>query len=255
MNSLKYFFIIYFVVSLPFSAAALSPPADPRELVGEKLEYEVHWGFIPAASASMEVAATDEGSLKYTAKAQTRKYIDSIYPLRNYLESIVSMPELKAFSYSEKIKEGWKDRREVRVNFNVEDGRAEYFKNGRKNKTIEIPPEVQDPLSCLYAYRALALPDDAEVDLTISDGKKVVKGKVVVLRRETIETPAGSFKTVVVEPKVEGVGGIFKKSPKARVLVWLTDDEWRTPVRLKSKVIVGHFVAEITKLSRPDRKN
>lgn len=253
MNASMFFMIAWLCFSLPVSANALNPPANPRSLIGEKLSFDVRWGIIPAATASLEVAAEGEGSLKFKAKARTLKYIDSIYPLRNDLESIVTLPDLQVQSYGENSREGRSKQRETRVNFDVSAGVADYFKDGKKNKTLKIPPEVQDPLSCLYAYRAIALPNDAEVQLTISDGKKVVKGTVVVLRRETVETPAGTFKTVVVEPRVEGIGGIFRKSPGARVLVWLTDDEWRTPVKLKSKVVVGHFTAELTELSRQEQ--
>jgi len=49
-----------------------------------------------------------------------------------------------------------------------------------------------------------------------------------------------------VEPKMEGLTGVFQKSPKARILVWLTDDKRRLPVRLKSEVIVGAFTAQVT---------
>ena len=53
---------------------------------------------------------------------------------------------------------------------------------------------------------------------------------------------------MLVEPKLEGIGGVFKKSPGARVLIWLTYDARRLPVKLQSKVAVGHFTAELTKV-------
>ena len=73
-----------------------------------------------------------------------------------------------------------------------------------------------------------------------------------VLDRVVVKTPAGTFNTVRIEPKIEGVGGVFKKSPGARVLIWLTDDRWRRPVKLQSKVVVGHFTAELVEIIPPE---
>jgi hypothetical protein len=60
--------------------------------------------------------------------------------------------------------------------------------------------------------------------------------EVRVLGRETVKTPAGKFKCVVLEPLLKA-GGIFKN--KGRLVIWLTDDERRIPVLMKSKVMIG----------------
>ena len=63
-----------------------------------------------------------------------------------------------------------------------------------------------------------------------------------VLGREVVETPAGKFKCVVIEPKLKA-GGIFKN--KGRLVIWLTDDERRMPVLMKSKVAIGSISATL----------
>ena len=73
------------------------------------------------------------------------------------------------------------------------------------------------------------------------------------MRRETVEVPAGSFDTWLLEPSLEHVGGVFKKSPNARMRIWITADQRRILVKLSSKVIVGHFTAEL--LSDGDSSN
>ena len=54
--------------------------------------------------------------------------------------------------------------------------------------------------------------------------------------RERIETPAGTFDCVGIEPVLKA-GGIFKSS--GRLVIWVTDDERRMPVLMKSKVAIG----------------
>ena len=51
-----------------------------------------------------------------------------------------------------------------------------------------------------------------------------------------VVTPAGAFDCVAIEPVLKA-GGIFKS--KGRLVIWLTDDEHRMPVLMKSKVAIG----------------
>jgi hypothetical protein len=60
--------------------------------------------------------------------------------------------------------------------------------------------------------------------------------EVRVLGRQKVKTPAGTFSCVAIEPVLKA-GGIFKN--KGRLVIWLTDDERRMPVLMKSKVAVG----------------
>ena len=57
-----------------------------------------------------------------------------------------------------------------------------------------------------------------------------------VLGRDRVTTPAGAFNCVVIEPVLRA-GGIFKN--KGRLVIWLTDDERRMPVLMRSKVAIG----------------
>ena len=64
-----------------------------------------------------------------------------------------------------------------------------------------------------------------------------------VLRREDLKTPLGQFKTVVIQPLLKSEG-IFART--GDMLIWLTDDDRRIPVQMKSKVIVGSITATLT---------
>ena len=43
------------------------------------------------------------------------------------------------------------------------------------------------------------------------------------------------------------------KSKKAKIQIWLTADDRRIPVRIKSKVVVGSFVADLVEKPVTDR--
>jgi len=42
------------------------------------------------------------------------------------------------------------------------------------------------------------------------------------------------------------VGGVFEKTKDAKIHIWVTADERRIPVRIKSKVAIGSFIGELT---------
>jgi hypothetical protein len=246
----RYVFLLCLCALLLGSGStALEPPVPLPRLAGETLEFRVRWGIIPAAKATLEAVEEGGGKLRLRARAETLPVVRTVYPVQELIESTVTLPGARVARYYKKGKEGWGSKQhEEEIVFDHAAGLANYEKDGKPKEPLKVPPDVHDPLSCFYAYRTMAI-GDQPISLEITDGRKLVSGSVSVLRRETVETPAGAFRTIVIEPKIEGIGGIFKKSPGARILIWLTDDQWRRPVKLQSKVIVGHFTAELVKIS------
>lgn len=239
------------VLTLARASPGLEAPPRLASLQGETLEFRVRWGVIPAATASLAVLPAGDGTVRLRAVARTLAYIDSVFPVRDEIESTLRLAGTSALRYRKVAREGWGKTREDEIHFDETAGIARAFRDGQPRKSLLVPPGIQDPLSCFYAYRALDLPGDEEARLDITDGKRLITGTVAVLGRETVETPAGRFRTVLVEPRLEGIGGIFKKSPGARILLWITDDGWRRPVKLQSEVVVGSFTAELTRVDHP----
>jgi hypothetical protein len=71
-----------------------------------------------------------------------------------------------------------------------------------------------------------------------------------VLRRETVEVPAGEFSTIVVQPIIK-TRGIFSEGGEAEVFI--TEDERRIPVKVKSKLVVGSVTLELTEYATGER--
>ena len=72
--------------------------------------------------------------------------------------------------------------------------------------------------------------------------KKNFPLKLKVLKKEKVKVPAGEFETLKVEP-VMREEGIFKA--KGRIWVWLTDDQYKMPVMMKTEVF---FLGSVTAL-------
>ncbi len=101
-------------------------------------------------------------------------------------------------------------------------------------KSGELPTDMPlDDLSFLFFARTLPLEVGKEYHFNRyfqDDGNPV---RLKVLRTETVEVPAGTFETIVVQPIIKSKG-IFSEGGEAEV--YFTNDEKRILVMLKSKV-------------------
>jgi hypothetical protein len=207
----------------------------------------VKWAFIPAGEVMLEVLPLETingvKSYHFMMSAKTYPYIDPFYKVRDRIDAYSDVDMTHSILYKKKQK--GRRMREVVVNFNWERHEAQYSNFEEIRKPISILPGAFDPLSIFYAFRLHALKENNELETPVTDGKKCVTAKAKVLRKERIKLGIGSYDTYLVEPDLQHIGGVFKKSKNARLQIWVTSDERRIPVRIKSKVVVGSFVAEL----------
>jgi hypothetical protein len=228
-------------------------PAEAKEIPfipGETLFFEVSWGIIPAGRAVLKVGI---GHLEdhpegyhFSVEAYTYPLIDIIYKVRDRIDSFTDKAVEKSLIYRFEGK-GKKPKSWV-VHFDWQRLKAQYTEGQRSREAIDIPPGTLDPLSIFYAFRLQPLSEGLSLSSPVTDGKRCVIGSARVLKKEKIKVPAGTFETYLVEPDLKEVRGIFEKSPGASLHVWVTSDGKSIPVRIKSKVIVGSFVAELTSI-------
>ena len=236
------------------------PPAAWAELPfgpGEKLHYNIYWTFILAGSATLETLASGpvEGqeALHFRALAKSTPFIDTFYKVRDSIESFVDPAVTHAILYRKDQSEGDYVRNYL-VRFDKNGNVAYRYSKGALKNAVIIPSGSFDPLSMLFLFRTKALAPGFEFAAPVTDGEKSITGTAKVVKRETIKTPAGEFDTLLVEPDVRNIGGVFRKSPNATLQVWITNDARRIPVRVKSSVAVGHFSMELTGYDPPKNK-
>ena len=112
--------------------------------------------------------------------------------------------------------------------------------------SYEIPIYVNDIVSAFYyartlVYDTLKVGDRFHLQNFYKD--KVYPLDVVYHGKERISVGAGTFDCIIVEPLVEE-GGLFKS--EGNIIVWLSDDILKIPVKVKTKVIIGSIDAELT---------
>ena len=67
-----------------------------------------------------------------------------------------------------------------------------------------------------------------------------------MLRKETLLVGGRPWPAYLIVPDVRRAGGVFEKSKNAELLLWISADERRIPLKVVSKVWVGSFIAELT---------
>ncbi len=202
---------------------------------GESLRFSVQYGFINAGSAWLEVepakAPDGKPAFNLVARAESNAFFSRFYKVRNRIESLWDCDGRFTWRYVEDRREG-KFHAKSEIRFDPLRHEAIY----PDGEAFPTPPDVQDALSSFYYTRYQALPLGGSVVFDYHAGRKSEPLEVKVLGRERVDTPAGKFDCIAIEPLLHA-GGIFKS--KGRLVIWLTDDDRRMPVLMKSKVAVG----------------
>ena len=104
-------------------------------------------------------------------------------------------------------------------------------------------PALWDVISAFYYVRTQPLIVGQTVYLNVFDSNKFLTVEVNVLAKEKVSLSDGrEVDTVKIRPVLKS-DGIFQK--KGDILIWLTDDTKRTPVRVETEVPVGKVVAKL----------
>lgn len=210
--------------------------------IGEYFQFSIDWSGLNGGNALMQVQnlQTVDGHRvwRIVTKAESNSFVSKFYKVRDRAESCVDAESLFTRRFEKHLREG-AYRKDLVVHFDQRAKKAVY----EDGKSLSVPEHVHDVLSAFYYVRTCPLPDGATVSIPTHDNEKSYEMVVRVLRRERVEVPAGKFDCVVVEPILK-TEGIFKS--KGEMFVWLSDDDRRIPVQVKSKVPIGSISVTLT---------
>ncbi len=245
-------FLVAFGVATTTSSAtaqtsdgALRTISNNAFAVGERLTFDINYGFITAGQAVMTIPdykyVNGRQTYEINTYAVSTETMDNVFKVRDKYATYLDVDGIYPHRFEQHVREG-KYSKDYEAFFDQEEGTAE-TDDGKKYK---IPRFVNDILSAFYYVRTLDLKHYHKGDkITLQnfyDGKTHPLD-VMVLGRQRIEVGAGTFNCVVVEPLVVA-GGLFKN--EGSIQVWLSDDENKIPVKMSSKVLIGSIDVELT---------
>lgn len=249
LNNFRKYFFIGTIVLFVFSTVFSQKDSEFRKLenkafkVGEKLTFDVKYGFVTAGVAIMHVPKmkriSGRDAYHITFEVNSLSSFDWVYKVRDRYETYVDKEGLFPWRFEQHIREGGYSR----------DFSAFFDQRRGKAKTSEgeyrIPKYVNDIVSAFYLartfdYSKMKIGDVVNLQNFYKD--KVYDLDVKYLGKERVNVPAGTFDCIMVEPLVLE-GGLFKN--EGNIVIWLSDDELKIPVRVKTKVIIGSIDADL----------
>ena len=222
--------------SIPTVRHSASPAADTALRVpfdvGERLDYEVKFGFVSVGSGSMEVVGYENVRDRPTWHTVFRvKGGTFFYKVDDRFESWIETTTLSSLRHKQDINEGRRDRERT---FEIFPRRPSYIEDDKPEK-----PSVPNPLddgSFLYFIRTVPLEIGKTYEFNRYFRPDRNPVKITVLRRERIKVPAGTFDAIVIQPSIKSKG-IFSENGRAEV--WLSEDDSHIMLQMKSKLSFG----------------
>jgi hypothetical protein len=231
------------------------PVVDPYR-PGEKVTLKLSYFNIVAGDMTISVLPFKEvngkKSYHFQVTGKSNDMFSKIYAVDDKAETFVDYETMLPYNMAMDIKET-KQLKTIRSYFDWKKMKAFHWekkiskKSGVEEKNLEwdIVPYAQNMFSAAFYIRAFQLTPGKTIKFRVSHDKKnmIVKGHI--LRRETLKTDVGDFKTVVLKPEVE-IDGIFK--PMGDVYFWLTDDDRKMIVRIESKIKIGTVIGSLKEI-------
>jgi len=215
--------------------------------VGERLVFDISYGFVTAGEAVMSIPAYDSIGGRQAFRVEFTVHslpsFSWIYKVEDRYLTFIDVEALLPHRFEQHIREG-SYRRDFIAEFDRTQGVARTTEG-----EYPILSSVHDVMSAFYFFRTLDLSgrqvgDTFRLHNFYKD--KSYDLLVKVLGRQEIEVEAGTFRTVVVEPFVQE-GGLFKS--EGRIVIWLSDDERKIPIRVNTEIIIGSIDSELREYS------
>lgn len=213
-------------------------PPDDSFNAGETLDFDLTWLGITGGALRMTIAPqpSDPTHYRLTSIAKSKGTFARIFSVRDEIVSYVNLSDFSTIRYEKHLNERGRRKDDITI---IDEHRriATRRRPGKQTQEISVTKPVFDPLSLVYHLRRLELtPGKVHHFNVFADGKLYTLAANVT-GRERMETPAGTFDTVSVEPKMQS-GGLFRDE-NSRMTIWYTDDARHIPVRIRSEVKVG----------------
>jgi hypothetical protein len=225
------------------------PRADYQFPVGQTYFYGATWRVFNAGTATLRMEKAGQEN-RIVATADAAGTISLLYHVQDRLESFFDPENFCSHHTSRHIEEGFR-RVESIITFDYQHGKAlldhkNIKKKESKHEEHDIPGCVTDMLSSIYYVASLPLLPGKTYNFPINDGGATLTVLAHVEEREQIKTPAGTFKTIRVQP--EAASGALRE--KGKIWIWYSDDAARTPVQMRAKMAWGTLTFSLLRVDK-----
>ena len=228
--------------------APLSPPRPGYSFPARQtFTYAVDWRVFPAATAVLHLEA-DGAKEHLTATADTIGAINLLFHVSDKFQSTFDREKGCTAELNKQTVEGrrqitstlkldYTDGKSVLDEKNLTTGQAKHFEAG-------IPSCLTDLLTGVFYASSQVMVVGKNFEMPVSDPLKTVVVTMKVEGREELKLPAGTFKTVRVEPTADA--GVVKN--RGQIWIWYTDDDRHLPVQMRARSFWGTITFRLATL-------
>lgn len=225
---------------------------NPKESafgVGEWFKFRIHYGFVNAGYATLEVKEAvlhNEKVFHLIGKGQTTGISRFFFKVDDLYESYIDEKTYVPYQFLRKINEGGYTKNQEGF-FTPQQNKitVKDYKH-KTEKTFAIPKNTQDILSAFYYLRNFATIDDIKpgeyIAIDMFFDEETTKFKLKFIGRENIKTKFGTVASMIFKPYVFS-GRVFNEQES--VTVWISDDDNKIPLRIQANLVVGSIKADL----------
>jgi len=236
------------LAALP-AASEGAPPFGP----GECIRWAVSYMRVRAGHAWAEVAEGEDGALRITGGARNADWYARIYTLDDQVQSLWDPAGPGSKRYITRFREGGfhQDQDMTIAAEGVTVERSQRFSEGWRSWSDDYPGPgmaVEDPTTAFFRVRLLPLVSGESYHFAVFSGRETWQLRVEVEPRMMLETALGELRVIPVQVFTEHQGDLEQKG---RIVLYLSDDSRRIPVRAIMQTNVGAIRADITTYQPP----
>jgi hypothetical protein len=225
------------------------PPTGYRPPNGQAYIYDVEWRLWTAGMAVLRIDA-DGNEQHVRASGNSTGTVGLLYHVDDRFDAWLNPQTFCSRRIQKHVEEGSR-RVETTTDFDYARklavlNQANLRKGDRKHAEHAIPDCVTDVISAIYYTSTLPLKPGSSYEFPLNDGGETVTVKITTEAREDVKTPAGTFKTVRVQPTASQ--GVLKD--RGKVWVWYTDDAQRIPVQMRARMGWGTLTFRLARVDK-----
>lgn len=213
---------------------------------GETLVYTIAWLKVEGGEMTLATAreVTPDGVplFRITLTAESNDYVSKFYPVRDRYESWVDARDFQPIRFEKHAREGRYESDEVEE-FDL----TRRIGSWREERT-PLPERIEDVISSFYFIRSQPLLPKKDLALDLFSRGKVYKLSATVLGKERVETEAGTFDAIKVQPVMRETESAEDRN-KGKLFLWFSDDARRLPVMARTVLPIGSVTARLKKVS------
>ncbi|HIJ78844.1 MAG TPA: DUF3108 domain-containing protein [Deltaproteobacteria bacterium] len=216
---------------------------------GESFRYTVSWMGVKAGELLMEIEKKEDKLDAYLIKitAKSTGLLGVFYPVNDYFETEVAGTSRLPATHLMIQNEGTRRNKKVTL-YDQSNFKVSYCKNEDPPKEYFLNGPVHNEFSSFFFMRTLPFAQNDETMVpTFADGKRH-EVPVFMEGREMLRTIFGKKETIMVRPRLN-FKGLYDKMGDP--LVWFTEDDFRIPVKIKAKIVIGSLTTSLVDYHGP----